>query len=283
MVSIIERAPAKINLGLDVLGKRDDGYHDLSMVMVSVDLCDYITLSDREDNKIVITSNSPKMPVNDKNDVFKAAQLIKADYGIKKGVSINLDKKIPICAGMGGGSSDAAATIRGLNKLWQLNLTKEEMIAIGKRIGSDVPYCISGGCAQVGGMGEQVDCIDGKLSSWVVLVKPEFGISTRTIFSEVDCQEISRVDISAIINALETNNYQALITSMGNSLENISITRKPFIQKIKDKMIFSGADVALMTGSGPTVFALCRTEKQANRAVNSLKGFCKEVYKVRTL
>ena len=102
MVSIIERAPAKINLGLDVLGKRDDGYHDLSMVMVSVDLCDYITLSDREDNKIVITSNSPKMPVNDKNDVFKAAQLIKADYGIKKGVSINLDKKIPICAGMGG-------------------------------------------------------------------------------------------------------------------------------------------------------------------------------------
>lgn len=283
MASIIERAPAKINLGLDVLGKRDDGYHDLSMVMVSVDLCDYITLSEREDNKIVISSNSPKMPVNDKNDVFKAAQLIKDDYGIKKGVSINLDKKIPICAGMGGGSSDAAATIRGLNKLWQLELTDEDMIAIGKRIGSDVPYCISGGCAQVGGMGEQIDKIDGKLSSWVVLVKPEFGISTRTVFPEVDCQEISRVDIAAITRALEANDYQALIDGMGNSLEDISIARKPFIQKIKDKMILSGADTALMTGSGPTVFALCRTEKQANRVVNSLKGFCKEVYKVRTL
>ncbi|KHD44811.1 4-(cytidine 5'-diphospho)-2-C-methyl-D-erythritol kinase [Streptococcus hongkongensis] len=283
MVSIIERAPAKINLGLDVLGKRDDGYHDLSMVMVSVDLCDYITLSDRDDEVIVVTSNSTKMPVNGKNDVFKAAQLLKDTYGITKGVCIDLDKKIPICAGMGGGSSDAAATIRGLSKLWQLNLSKQDMITIGKQIGSDVPYCIAGGCALVGGMGEKVDCIEGTLSSWVVLVKPEFGISTRTVFPEVDCQDISRVDISSIVKALKDDDYPALIANMGNSLEDISIARKPFIQKIKDKMMLSGADIALMTGSGPTVFALCKTEKQANRVVNSLKGFCKEVYKVRTL
>ncbi|MGG6797087.1 UNVERIFIED_CONTAM: 4-(cytidine 5'-diphospho)-2-C-methyl-D-erythritol kinase [Streptococcus canis] len=283
MVTIIERAPAKINLGLDIRGKRPDGYHDLSMVMVSVDLCDYVTVDHLNEDKIIFTSNCPKMPVNQTNDVYKAAQLMKDRFQIKTGLSIFLEKRIPVCAGMGGGSSDAAATIRALNQLWQLNLSCEDMIDIGMQIGSDVPYCLVAGCAQVSGKGEVVSQIAGQLSSWVVLVKPEFGISTRTVFSDINCDTISRVSIDGLVAAIEAGDYEGLLLTMGNSLEDISIAKRPFIQKIKDKMLQAGADAALMTGSGPTVFALCKTEKQANRVVNSLKGFCKEVYKVRTL
>lgn len=283
MTTIIERAPAKINLGLDIQGKRQDGYHDLEMVMVSVDLCDYISASPLDDDCIQFASDCPKMPVNAKNDVYKAAQLIKSKYGIQSGVSLFLTKKIPICAGMGGGSSDAAATIRALNQLWDLQMTKEEMLDIGMAIGSDVPYCIEAGCSRISGKGEIVEKIYGHLASWVVLVKPEFGISTRTVFPEIDSETIKRVNIDKIVETIENQDYQEMVAAMGNSLEDISIARKPFIQKVKDKMISSGADAALMTGSGPSVFALCQSEKQANRVVNSLKGFCKEVYKVRTL
>ncbi|KPJ21780.1 4-(cytidine 5'-diphospho)-2-C-methyl-D-erythritol kinase [Streptococcus phocae] len=283
MKTIIERAPAKINLGLDIGGKRLDGYHELSMVMMSVDLCDYVTVDHLSEDVIRLSSNCPKMPVNHKNDVYKVARLIKEQFSINSGVSIFLDKRIPVCAGLGGGSSDAAATIRALDTLWNLGLTRQQMINIGMQVGSDVPYCLFGGCAQVTGRGEVVRQIDGNLSSWVVLVKPEFGISTPTIFSDVECETISRVPIDCLVTAIESNDYKALLSAMGNSLEDVSIAKRPLIQKIKDKMVQSGADAALMTGSGPTVFALCQTEKQANRVVNSLKGFCREVYKVRTL
>ena len=283
MTSIIERAPAKINLGLDIIGKHEDGYHELSMIMISVDLNDYVTVSDLETDGIIMESNNHKMPLNARNDVFKAASLIKERYGIKKGVKIVLEKSIPICAGLGGGSTDAAATIRALNKLWELNLSKDEMIEIGFAIGSDVPYCLDAGCALITGKGEFVQCLNTHLSSWVVLVKPDFGISTRTIFSEIDCNTISRVDIEALKAAILAEDYKAMIEHMGNSLEDVTISRKPFIQKIKDKMMKCGADVALMTGSGPTVFALCSSEKRADRVVNGMRGFCKEIYKVRTI
>lgn len=282
-MSIIEKAPAKINLGLDIVGKLEDGYHELSMIMVSVDLNDYVTLSEIEGSDIIVESNNHRMPLNDKNDVFKAAQLVRERFSIKKGLLISLDKSIPICAGLGGGSTDAAAVIRGLNQLWQLNLTNEEMFTIGFEVGTDVPYCIEGGCAHVSGRGEVVRPLEETISSWVVLVKPDFGISTRTVFRDVDCQTISRVDIQALERAILSKNYGDMIEYMGNSLEDVTIARKPLIQKIKDRMLKCGADVALMTGSGPTVFALCNTEKKADRVVNSMKGFCKEVYKVRTL
>ena len=207
MTSIIERAPAKINLGLDIIGKHEDGYHELSMIMISVDLNDYVTVSDLETDGIIMESNNHKMPLNARNDVFKAASLIKERYGIKKGVKIVLEKSIPICAGLGGGSTDAAATIRALNKLWELNLSKDEMIEIGFAIGSDVPYCLDAGCALITGKGEVVQCLNTHLSSWVVLVKPDFGISTRTIFSEIDCNTISRVDIEALKAAILAEDY----------------------------------------------------------------------------
>ena len=282
-MTIIEKAPAKINLGLDIMGKRSDGYHDLSMIMVSVDLNDYISVYKTEEKEIVVESNNHRMPLNARNDVFKAAKLIRDAYGIESGVKIILEKSIPICAGLGGGSTDAAATIRALDKLWQLNLSKEEKVSIGFEIGSDVPYCLDGGCSFVSGKGEIVQQLDCKVSAWVVLVKPDFGISTRTIFPEIDCATISRVDIDALKDALLMDDYKRMIEAMGNSLEDVTIKRKPFIQKIKHRMMKCGADIALMTGSGPTVFALCQSEKKADRIVNSMRGFCKEVYKVRIL
>lgn len=282
-MTIIEKAPAKINLGLDICGKREDGYHDLSMVMVSVDLNDYITVSENDEGEIVVLSNNNRMPLNKQNDVFKAAHALREKYAITSGVTIDLQKSIPICAGLGGGSTDAAATIRALNQLWDLRLTRDEMISIGFSIGSDVPYCLEGGCAYISGKGEIVERLDCNLSGWVILVKPNFGISTRTIFPEIDCDTISRVDIDALKSALVTNNYENMLHYMGNSLEDVTIRRKPFIQKIKDRMMKCGADMALMTGSGPTVYALCQTEKKADRILNGMRGFCKEVYKVRIL
>lgn len=282
-MEVIEKAPAKINLGLDIAGKRSDGYHELSMIMVSVDLNDYVILKSLDTDEIIMTSDNHKMPLNEKNDVYKVASLIKEKYGITTGLDISLQKSIPICAGLGGGSSDAAATIRGLNKLWNLNMGREDMIEIGFQIGSDVPYCLEAGCSLITGKGEIVERLETSLSSWVVLVKPHFGISTRTVFPEIDPETISRVDIEALKRALLAKDYERMIAQMGNSLEDVTIKRKPFIQKIKDRMLKCGADVALMTGSGPTVFALCPTEKRADRVVNSMKGFCKEVYKVRIL
>lgn len=282
-MEVIEKAPAKINLGLDIAGKRPDGYHELSMIMVSVDLNDYVTLTLLDSDMIIMNSDSHKMPLNEKNDVYKAALLLKQKYGVTQGVEITLKKSIPICAGLGGGSSDAAAAIRGLNRLWNLEMSREEMIEVGFQIGSDVPYCLEAGCSLVTGKGEIVERLETSLSSWVVLVKPHFGISTRTVFPEIDLETISRVDIPALKKALLDKDYEEMIRCMGNSLEDVTIARKPFIQKIKDRMLKCGADVTLMTGSGPTVFALCSTEKRADRVVNSMKGFCKEVYKVRIL
>ncbi|EHJ56711.1 4-(cytidine 5'-diphospho)-2-C-methyl-D-erythritol kinase [Streptococcus urinalis FB127-CNA-2] len=282
-MKVIEKAPAKINLGLDVICKRPDGYHDLSMVMTSIDLNDYVTIETREDDQFIFESNDHRIPTNENNDVLKAAKLIQDKYGIKGGASIYLEKKIPVCAGLGGGSTDAAAAIRAFDQLWNLKMTDDEMVAIAKQIGSDVPYCLFGGMAHVSGMGDVVSHLKKSPSFWVVLVKPNFGISTRTIFPEIDCESISHVDIISLINAIESNQYQEMLSYMGNSLEDISINRKPFIQKLKDRMTKSGADIALMSGSGPTVFGICQTEKKADRVVNSMRGFCKEVYKVRSL
>lgn len=269
-MEIIEKAPAKINLGLDIAGKYQDGFHELSMIMASVDLNDYLTITEIAEDKIVVESNNCKLPLNRKNDVYKAAHLLKRRYHISTGLKISLQKKIPICAGLGGGSSDAAATLRALNCLWKLNLSPKELIDVGFEIGSDVPYCIEAGCALISGKGEIVEPLATTLSTREIVA---ISISLKIVF----------VEIPALKEALLANSYEDALQFMGNSLEDITIAKKPFIQKIKGRMIKCGADIALMTGSGPTVFALCRTEKRADRVVNSMKGFCKEVYKVRML
>lgn len=283
MNEIVEKAAAKINLGLDVVARREDGFHDLAMVMVNVDLSDYITVTSREDDQIVLECLAGKIPLNGKNHVYKAVQALRQHTGVKAGVSIKIEKNIPVSAGMAGGSSDAAATLRALNQLWDLNLSLEELAQIGLSVGSDVPYCVYGGCAYVTGRGEHVEPLVSAPKKWLVIVKPHLGVSTGTVFKEVDINTITHVDVSGIRQAIEKGDYEGMLASMGNSLEDITIARRPEIQKIKDCLQSAGADIALMSGSGPSVFALCKSEKVANRVMNSARGFCKEVYKVRML
>jgi 4-diphosphocytidyl-2-C-methyl-D-erythritol kinase/energy-coupling factor transport system substrate-specific component len=283
-MEIIEKAPAKINLGLDVLGKRSDGYHDLDMVMASVDLADRVTVRELEDETgIYLRSNSAFVPLNKKNHAYKAAGLIKKKFNIQKGVEIYIDKKIPVAAGLAGGSSDAAATLRALNQLWQLNLTLAELSQLGEQIGSDVPYCVYGQTARVTGRGETVRPLEHDKKSWVILVKPEFGVSTPDIFRQVRLESVQHPDIDAIEKAVVTSDFDALCQNLGNSLEAVTLAKHPLILKIKQRLLTSGADGVLMSGSGPTVFALCQQEKKAQRICNSLKGFCEEVHLVRML
>ncbi|MFV0558941.1 MAG: 4-(cytidine 5'-diphospho)-2-C-methyl-D-erythritol kinase [Enterococcus sp.] len=282
-MEIIEKAPAKINLGLDVLYKREDGYHELEMVMASVDLADRLTIEELPEDKIIIETNKAFLPVDKRNNVYQVAALVKERYHITKGIKITIQKNIPVAAGLGGGSSDTAAALRGLNRLWQLNLSDAELVEIGMYVGTDVPYCLFGNTAYIGGKGERVKQIQPMPPCWVVLVKPRVSVSTRTVFPEVKVDQIHHPNIANLVAAIEKKQYAEILANMGNSLEAVTIQRHPVIQKIKDRMENYGADVALMSGSGPTVFALCKQHSRAQRIYNALKGFCDEVYLVRTL
>ncbi|WP_414840398.1 4-(cytidine 5'-diphospho)-2-C-methyl-D-erythritol kinase [Carnobacterium sp. TMP28] len=282
-MEIIEKAPAKINLTLDVLHKREDGYHELEMVMTSVDLADYVTVKTLENDTIIIQSNNGFLPLDQRNHAYKAARLIKDRFNIQLGVEMMIRKNIPIAAGLGGGSSDAAATLRGLNKLWNLKLSLAELAELGAEVGSDVPYCIYGGTAFVSGRGEKIEQLEAVPQCWVVLVKPKKGISTGTVFSALSYETLRHPSTQSMITAIQEQDYLKMTSSIGNSLEEASTIRQPSIEKIKQKMISFGADAALMSGSGPTIFALCRKYSRAQRVYNGLKGFCNEVYLVRTL
>ena len=282
-MEVIEKAPAKINLCLDVLHKRDDGYHEMEMVMTSVDLADRIVLKTIEENQIVIHSNNGFLPLDQRNHAYKAAKLFKDTYHIEKGVDITIEKNIPIAAGLAGGSSDAAATLRGLNRLWQLNLSNDELALIGEKIGSDVPYCIYGGTAYATGRGEKIQQIDAIPQCWVVLVKTKKGISTWTVFENLSFEQITHPETENMLTAIQENDYSQMVENTGNALEPISAVKQPDIKRIKRKMLQFGADAALMSGSGPTIYALCKKYSKAQRVYNGLKGFCNEVYLVRTL
>lgn len=282
-MEIIEKAPAKINLGLDVLGKRADGYHELEMVMSSVDLADRLIMEELEEDKIIIETNKAFLPIDKRNNVYQAASIVKKRYGINKGILIRITKNIPVAAGLGGGSTDCAAALRGMDRLWQLDLTMPELIDIGMEVGTDVPYCIYGTTAFISGKGEKVTPLRPMPQCWVVLVKPRLSVSTGKIFQEVDLDQLHHPDIQELSDAILAEDYQRMIAAMGNSLESITIPKHPVVQQIKERMMKYGADVALMTGSGPTVFALCQKYSRAQRVYNALKGFCEEVYLVRTL
>ncbi len=282
-MEIIEKAPAKINLGLDVLYKREDGYHELEMVMSSVDLADRLTLEKLPENKIIVETNTAFLPIDKRNNVYQAAAILKERYGIKEGIKISIDKQIPVAAGLGGGSTDCAAALRGMNRLWEMNLSLEELVAMGVQVGTDVPYCLYGTTAFISGKGEIVQPLVPMPQCWVVLVKPRLSVSTRKIFQQVEMEQLSHPDMQKLAAAILAQDYDAMIQHMGNSLEDITIPKHPVVQQIKDRMMNYGADVSLMSGSGPTVFALCHKYSRAQRIVNGLKGFCDEVYLVRTL
>lgn len=283
IVEIIEKAPAKINLGLDVVGKRADGYHELEMVMTSVDLADHLTFTPLSQPQIQLESNLAFLPTDRKNHVYQAAELLMKKAGITTGVHIYIDKHIPVAAGLAGGSSDCAAALRGLNRLWQLGYSNEELAALGAEIGSDVPYCLYGNTAFVTGRGETVTPLPAFGPCWIILVKPRMGVSTGSVFKELNLATIPHPPVRDLERAVMAQDYAAILAAMGNSLEAVTIPRHPIIQKIKDRMMRYGADAALMSGSGPTVFALCKQHSRAQRVYNGLKGFCDEVHLVPAL
>lgn len=279
----MEKAPAKINLGLDILGKRPDGLHELAMVMASIDLADRLYLEEIPENKIIIETNKAFLPTDKKNHVYEALELVKERFNIDEGLRVKIHKEIPVAAGLGGGSTDSAAALRAVNRLWNLGLSIEELAALGAEVGSDVPYCVYGQTSLVEGFGEKVTPIAPMPQCWVVVVKPRMSVSTRTIFAKIVMEDLYHPDIEALVSAIEENDYQKMTENLGNSMEVVTIKKHPVIQQIKDRMLKYGADAAMMSGSGPTVYALCHKYSRAKHVLNALKGFCDEVYLVRTL
>lgn len=281
-MSLYEKAPAKINVCLNVLRKREDGFHEMEMIMTPVDLADRLTF-DRHPEKIVLDSSSSFMPLDKRNIVYQTALLLKDTYHVSEGVKIYIEKNIPIAAGLGGGSSDAAATLRGLNKLWQLGLSLDELARLGEQIGSDIPFCVYNQTAFVSGRGEIVEPIRNFPKAWAILVKPPKGISSWTVFKDLEIDTLPEFDIQSMREEIDNGSFDRSIRFAGNALEVQATKQNPLIIEVKEKMMQFGADTALMSGTGPTVYGLTQNVKKAKRIVNGLKGFCREVYLVRTL
>jgi 4-diphosphocytidyl-2-C-methyl-D-erythritol kinase len=283
-MKVFEKAPAKINLSLDVLHKRDDGFHEVEMVMTMVDLADRIEMQELSTDTIIISSQAGYIPLDEKNLAFQAAKLIKDTYDVRKGVYIHLDKKIPVAAGLAGGSSDAAATLRGLSRLWQLDIPIEQMQVLGAKLGSDVPFCVTGGTALATGRGEKLKMIDNPMQCWVVLVKPLINVSTADVYGRLNAAEIQdHPHTERLIAALADRRFEDVCGLMGNVLEEVTLELYPEVRHLKECMLRLGADGVLMSGSGPTVFGLVSRESKVARIYNGLRGFCKDVFAVRML
>ncbi|AIQ44507.1 4-diphosphocytidyl-2C-methyl-D-erythritol kinase [Paenibacillus sp. FSL R7-0273] len=283
-MKMYEKAPAKINLMLDVLRKRADGFHEVEMIMTMVDLADRLELSELKRDSIIISSQAGYIPLDEKNLAFQAARLIKDRYNVKSGVHIHLDKRIPVAAGLAGGSSDAAATLRGLNRLWRLGIPSQELQELGAELGSDVPFCVTGGTALATGRGEKLTPIPNPPQCWVILAKPPINVSTAEVYGRVRANQIAvHPSASGMQQAIEAGDFGAVCAGLGNVLEDVTLKLHPEVQQLKEAMVKLGADGVLMSGSGPTVFGLVSKQSKVARIYNGLRGFCKEVYAVRSL
>ena len=234
---IYETAPAKINLTLDTLFKRDDGFHEVEMIMTTIDLNDRLSFELRKDKKIVVDVEQTYVPSDNKNLAYKAAELMKKTYNLQQGLTITIDKNIPVSAGLAGGSTDAAATMRGMNRLYKLNRPLEELCALGIQIGTDIPFCILGKTALCKGKGEIIEYLDKPPSAWVVVAKPDLGISSPDIFKKLDLTQPHTVHTEACENALISGDYEQLCKSLSNRLEPVSGKMHDEILKIKAKMV----------------------------------------------
>ncbi|MEK4556131.1 MULTISPECIES: 4-(cytidine 5'-diphospho)-2-C-methyl-D-erythritol kinase [Jeotgalicoccus] len=277
-----EIAPAKINLTLDTLYKRDDGYHEVSMVMTTVDLNDNLSFEKRKDRKIIIESDHQFVPTDRRNLAYQAAQLMMRRYKIKTGVTINIDKHIPIAAGLAGGSADAAATFRGMNALYNLGVGLDELAALSSELGSDIPFCVYGGTALATGRGEIIERLPRPPHAWVVLAKPSVSVSTKTIYGALKPGK-NKPASELMKKAIIDEDYEQILGTLKNDLEEVTVKKYPQVRKLLDNMKESGADGALMSGSGPTVFGIVRKERQSIHLYNAMKGCCAEVYRIRLL
>ena len=264
-----ERAYAKINLCLDVVGKREDGYHDLKMIMIPINFYDVLEMEFAPDTTLEL--NRDYLPINDKNTIIKAIHIMQEKYNITEEFCCRLEKHIPTRAGLAGGSADAAAAIRMINRMCNLHLTKDEMIAVGKEVGADVPFCILNRPAFVEGIGEKITTFSCSPDFYLLLIKPRKGVSTAEAFHIVDEQEGIHPDCKAMQEALEYNDYDGIISSLGNSMENAAMTLVPEIRKAKQDLLDLGFDGVLMSGSGSTVFGITKDVELLDRSIDILK------------
>lgn len=283
MNSLIVKAPAKINLTLDVLHKRNDGYHEVEMIMTTVDLADRVHLKNMDTKTIRVASNNGFLPTDASNLAWQAAKILQSRYAPKAGVSIFIDKHIPMSAGLAGGSTDAAAVLRGLNKLWQLGLSIDTLAKLGEEIGSDVPFCVYGGTAVARGRGEKLTFLPAPPPCWVVLAKPTAGVSTKDIYARLQLNKMKRPDTEGMIKAIESEDFEGICSRLENVMEKATFSLSPEVKVIKERLVQYGSEGTVMSGSGPTVFALSKNESKAERLYNGLKGFMEQVHVVRLI
>lgn len=267
------RALAKINLGLDVVGKRDDGYHEVRMIMQTIQMYDVLEIEKKKEQGIVLTTNIPYVPTDERNLVYKAAKMLMDEFDIKEGLTMNLEKFIPVAAGMAGGSSDAAAAFVGVNRLFGLGLSEEELMKRAVKVGADVPYCVMRGTALAEGIGEKLTRLPRVPYCYVLVGKPGVNVSTKTAYEnlKLDDPVVVHPDIDGMVTAVRNGDLDGMISRMGNVFEPGIISKYPVIQEIKDLMESNGARKAMMSGSGPTVFGIFDDKEKMDRAAAVLR------------
>ena len=264
-------ANAKINLTLDILGKRPDGFHEVAMVMQTIGLHDTLVM-EKTERDIELSINVPWLKADEKNLAWRAAELIRQEYGLEGGVRIELTKRIPVAAGLAGGSADAAAVLKGMNDLYGLQLTEEKLCELGARLGSDIPFCIMGGTMLATGRGEVLTRLSDMPETWVVLAKPRISVSTAWAYQNYDEQGADRhPDNEAIKQAIARGNRKAVAGLLCNVLESVTIKKYDVIAEYKQMMLDKGAMASMMSGSGPTVFGLAKNREQAEAIADVLR------------
>lgn len=279
------KAYGKINIALDVIGKRkEDGYHLLKMIMQTIDLYDSLDIKPIREDKIIIKCNKPYVPTDERNLAYKAAKLFKETYNINKGVFINIEKNIPMSAGLAGGSTDAAAVLKGMNKIFDMNIDEHKLMELGVKIGADVPYCIKGGTALCEGIGEVITPLKSFKDNIVVLVKPPFGVSTKEVYGDLDLNKVFKhVEVEKIIDYIKKDDLKGVCDNMKNILENVTLRNYPVIREVKKNMWLNGSVGVMMSGSGPTVFAFFEDMVKAQRCYDNMKKKYKDVFITRTI
>ena len=271
MDEISLKALAKINLGLDVLGKREDGYHEVRMVMQTIHLYDRVEIKKTRSPHIHVETNLYYLPVNEDNLVYRAAKLMKDEFQIKEGVRIVLQKFIPVAAGLAGGSSDAAAVLVGMNRIFNLGLKQNKLMELGLKIGADVPFCIMRGTALAEGIGEKLTALPPMPKCPVLIAKPAISVSTKAVYEGLKLYDgMEHPDIDGVVEGIQQKDLKGVASHMGNILETVTIPMYPVIEDIKKLMLENGALNAMMSGSGPTVFGIFKDRKTLKQAYDRL-------------
>lgn len=277
---IIRKAYAKINLGLDVVRRLPNGYHEVRMIMQNVDIYDVLTFAKAEEG-ILLQVDNQEVPADGNNLICKAAKLLLETAGIQGGVRITLEKNIPVAAGMAGGSTDAAAAFLGINELYEIGYDIEQLKALGVKIGADVPYCIQGGTALAEGIGEVLSELPAPPACHLLVAKPDINVSTKFVYENLRANELEyHPDIDGMIEALDSGDLKGITDRLGNVLETVTVPAYPIIQEIKDVMLAAGAENALMSGSGPTVFGIFTDKDQADASAEAIRqaALAKQVF-----